>query len=205
MSKKQQPSRSVTEKSANTNNLFRLEQLVTEFSEYLSIFESFLENIDRPRDERKLNQLDLHRITGQEIFVVNDNQRDIRLSFQACAKIQDMDRRKFLFILALNWLVARFVKLNDDKEIEYSQRALFLRIKSKEELLCNRLSVVQLQLTADQNKLQKLQKQFVRQFGVGLPPEQDWEKRYSIANTQVVSFLLTEHHWKKLIHKLSLS
>ena len=132
MSKKQQPSRSVTEKSANTNNLFRLEQLVTEFSEYLSIFESFLENIDRPRDERTLNLFDLHRITGQEIFVVNDNQRDIRLSFQACAKIQDMDRRKFLFILALNWLVARFVKLNDDKEIEYSQSALFRRIKSKE-------------------------------------------------------------------------
>ena len=180
MSKKQQPSRSVTEKSANTNNLFRLEQLVTEFSEYLSIFESFLENIDRPRDERTLNLFDLHRITGQEIFVVNDDKRDIRLSYQACTKIQDMDRRKFLFILALNWLVARFVKLNDDKEIEYSQQALFLRIKSKEELLCSRLTVVQLQLTQDQSKLQKLQKQFVRQFGVGLPVERDWEKRYSI-------------------------
>ena len=29
----------------------------------------------------------------------------------------------------INWLVARFVKLNVDKEIEYSQSALFRRIK----------------------------------------------------------------------------
>ena len=205
MSKRQQPSRSVTEKSVNHNNLIRLEQLVTEFSEYLSIFESFLENIDRPRSLGVLNQFDLHRITGQEIFVVCDDKKGIRLSYSECAEIQDLDRRKFLFILALNWLVARFVKLNDDKEIEYSQSALFLRIKRKEELLCGRLTVVQLQLTEDQNKLQKLQKQFVKRFGVGLPVESDWEKNIPYANTQVVSFLLTENHWKKLIHTFSLT
>ena len=177
MSKKQQPSQSATDKS----NLIKLEQYVTKFSEYLSILESFLENIDRPRNSRALNQFDLHRITGEETFVVNDQKNGgTRLSHSECAKIQDIDRRRFLFILALNWLVARFVKLNDDKEIEYSQSALFRRIKRKEELLCGRLSVVQLQLTEDQKKLQNLQKQFVRRYGVGLPAESDWGKRYSI-------------------------
>ena len=183
MSKKQQPSsQSVTD---NHKNLSRLEHLVREFSEYLSILESFLENIDRPKNLYALNKFDLHRITGEEVFVVADNKegsrkKGVRLSYQACTEIQDIDRRKFLFILALNWLVARFVKLNDDKEIEYSQNALFRRIKSKEELLCGRLSVVQLQLTEDQTKLQELQRKFVRQFGVGLPAESVWEKRYSI-------------------------
>jgi hypothetical protein len=146
MSKKQQPSRSQFENS-NDVNLRELENLVKEFSKYLSILESFYENIDRPRDVRLLNKFDLHRLTGKEIFVVTDDSKRVRLSYQACAAIQDIHRRKFLFILALNWLVARFVKLNDDKEIEYSQQALFLRIKSKEELLCSRLTVVQLQLT----------------------------------------------------------
>ena len=93
MSKRQQPSRSVTEKSVNHNNLIRLEQLVTEFSEYLSILESFLENIDRPRHLRLLNKFDLHRLTGEEVFVVADNQKGRRLSYQACTEIQDIDRR----------------------------------------------------------------------------------------------------------------
>ena len=80
---------------------------------------------------RALNQLNLHRITGEEIFVVNEQKNG----------------------------GVRFVKLNDDKAIEYSQSALFRRIKSKEELLCGRLTVVvQLQLTEDQKKLQNLQK-----------------------------------------------
>ncbi len=93
-----------------------------------------------------MNLFDLHRITGEEIFVVNDQKNGgVRLSYSEYTKIQDIDRRKFLFILALDWLVERFVKLNDDKEIEYSQSALFKRIKRKEELLCRRLSVVQLQ------------------------------------------------------------
>ena len=173
--------RSVTDNLDNYLHLNKLEELVTEFSEYLSILESFLENIDRPRNSRALNQFDLHRITGEETFVVNDQKNGgTRLSHSECAKIQDIDRRRFLFILALNWLVARFVKLNDDKEIEYSQSALFRRIKRKEELLCGRLSVVQLPLTEDQKKLQNLQKQFVRRYGVGLPAESDWGKRYSI-------------------------
>ena len=117
--------RSVTDNLDNYLHLNKLEELVTEFSEYLSILESFLENIDRPKSLGVLNQFDLHRITGQEIFVVCDDKKGIRLSYQACTKIQDIDRRRFLFILALNGLVARFVKLNDDKEIEYSQSALF--------------------------------------------------------------------------------
>ena len=179
MSKKQQPSRSQFENS-NDVNLRELENLVKEFSKYLSILESFYENIDRPRDVRLLNKFDLHRLTGEEIFVVTDDIKRVRLSYHACAAIQDIHRRKFLFILALNWLVARFVKLNDDKEIEYSQRALFARIKRKEELLCNRLSVVQLQLTEDQRKLQNLQKHFVKQFGVGQGFESVWEKKYSL-------------------------
>jgi hypothetical protein len=159
MSKKQQPSQSVTEKSDNHNNLIILEFLAREFSEYLSILESFLENIDRPKNLYALNKFDLHRITGEENFVVNAQKNGgVRLSYSECAKIQDIDRRKFLFILALNWLVARFVKLNDDKEIEYSQSTLFRRIKRKEELLCGRLPVVQLQLTEDQTKLQVLKK-----------------------------------------------
>ena len=125
MSKKQQPSQSATDKL----NLIKLEQYVTKFSEYLSILESFLANIDIPRNPRALNQFDLHRITGEETFVVNDQKNGgTRLSHSECAKIQDIDRRRFLFILALNWLVARFVKLNDDKEIEYSQSALFLHL-----------------------------------------------------------------------------
>ena len=161
--KKQQPSRSATGKFDNHGDLIRLEQFVTEFSEYISILESFLENIDRPRNLRALNLFDLHRITGEEIFVVNDDKKVIRLSYQACTKIQDIDRR-------------RFVKLNDDEEIEYSQSALFRRIKNKEEMLCGRLTVVQLQLTEDQKKLQILQKQFVKQFGVGLPVGSVWEK-----------------------------
>ena len=131
MSKKQQPSRSQFE-NINDVNLSTLENLVKEFSEYLSILESFLDNIDRPRDLRVLNNFDLHRLTGKEIFVVTDDIKRVRLSYQACAAIQDIHRRKFLFILALNWLVARFIKLNDDQEIEYSQSALFRRIKSKE-------------------------------------------------------------------------
>jgi len=209
MSKKQQPSQSVTEKSDNHNNLIILEHLAREFSEYLSILESFLENIDRPKNLYALNKFDLHRITGEEVFVVADNKegskkKGVRLSYQACTEIQDIDRRKFLFILALNWLVARFVKINDDSEIEYSQSALFRRIKSKEELLCGRLTVVQLQLTEDQKKLQNLQKQFVKQFGVGLGFESVWEKNILYANTQVVSFLLTENRWKKLIQSVSL-
>ena len=85
---------------------------------------------------RVLNQFNLHKLTGYEVFVVTDD-KGVRLSYQECTKIQDIHGRKFLLILALNWLVARFVKLNDDKEIEYSQSALFRRIKSKEEVLCN--------------------------------------------------------------------
>ena len=85
MSKKQQPSQSVTEKSDNHNNLIILENLAREFSEYLSILESFLENIDRPRHLRALNKFDLHRLTGKEHFVVADNKvgsrkRGVRLS-----------------------------------------------------------------------------------------------------------------------------
>ena len=185
MSKIQQPSRSATVNSDNHVNLIRLEDLVKEFSEYLSTLESFLENIDRPRHLRVLNKFDLHRLTGEEIFVVTENKKGVRLSFQACTEIQDIDRRKFLFILALNWLVARFVKINDDQEIEYSQSALFRRIKSKEDLLCLRLNVVQVQLTEDQKKLQNLQKQFVKRYGVGLPVESVWEKNILYANTQV--------------------
>ena len=125
---------------------------------------------------RLLNKFDLHRLTGKELFVVGDyNKKGLRLSYKACTEIQDIDRLKFLFILALNWLVARFVKINDDQEIEYSQSALFRRIKSKEELLCGRLTVVQLQLTEDQKKLQNLQKQFVKQFGVDLDFESVWK------------------------------
>ena len=147
MSKKQQPSRSTTVNSDNDVNLSRLEDLVKEFSEYPSILESFLENIDRPKNLKALNKFDLHRLTGEEVFVVADNKegskkKGVRLSYQACTAIQNIDRRKFLFILALNWLVARFVKINDDPEIEYSQSALFRRIKSKEELLCGRLTIV---------------------------------------------------------------
>ena len=124
MSKKQQPSRSEYSNHSDVN-LRRLEDLVKEFSEYLSILESFLDNIDRPRNSRLLNKFDLHRLTGKELFVVADNKegsrkKGVRLSYQACTEIQDIDRRKFLFILALNWLVARFVKINDDPEIEYS-------------------------------------------------------------------------------------
>ena len=47
-------------------------------------------------------------------------------------------------------------------------------------MLCIRLTVVQLQLTEDQKKLQNLQKTFVKQFGVGHGFESVWEKRYSI-------------------------
>jgi hypothetical protein len=147
-----------------------------------------------------LNQFDLHRIIGEEIFVVNEQKNGgVRLSYSECAKIQDIDRRKFLFILALNWLVARFVKLNDDKEIEYSQSALFRRIKRKEELLCGRLSVVQLQLTEDQKKLQNLQKQFVRLYGVGLPAESDWGKRYSIHDYATYFFPVDRKSLEKVI------
>jgi hypothetical protein len=61
------------------------------------------------------------------------------LSDQEFTAIQDIQRTTFLFILALNWLVARFVKFNDDKEIKYSQSALFKRIKERVETMCGRL------------------------------------------------------------------
>jgi hypothetical protein len=83
MSKKQQPSRSATVNSDNGINLSRLEDLVKEFSEYLSILESFLDNVDSPRHLRVLNQFNLHRLTGKEIFVVADNQKRDRLSCRA--------------------------------------------------------------------------------------------------------------------------
>ena len=88
MSKKQQPSQSATDKL----DLIKLEQYVTEFSEYLSILESFLENIDRPRHLRLLNKFDLHRLTGEEVFVVADNKKGVRLSYQACTEINPVYR-----------------------------------------------------------------------------------------------------------------
>ena len=82
MSKKQQPSRSEYSNHSDVN-LRRLEDLVKEFSEYLSILESFLDNVDSPRHLRVLNQFNLHRLTGKEIFVVADNQKRDRLSCRA--------------------------------------------------------------------------------------------------------------------------
>ena len=64
-----------------------MEDLVKEFSENLSILESFLDNIDRPRNSRLLNKFDLHRLTGEEVFVVADNKegskkKGVRLSYR---------------------------------------------------------------------------------------------------------------------------
>jgi hypothetical protein len=59
MSKKQQPSQSQYS-NHNDVNLHRLEDLGKEFSEYLSILELFLDNIDKPRNSRLLNKFDLH-------------------------------------------------------------------------------------------------------------------------------------------------
>ena len=69
-------------------HLIILKHLVKEFSEYLSILESFLENIDRLKNLYALNKFDLHRLTGKELFAVADNKvgskkRGVRLSYQS--------------------------------------------------------------------------------------------------------------------------
>ena len=114
---------------------------VKHYSEYIWILERFLQNIKNSKNAKALNQFSLHRLTGSKIFVVA-KPLGIISSRAKCTEIQDIYRSKFLFILALNRLVARFIKLNDDKEIEFSKSTLFTRIKTKEELLCNRLTFV---------------------------------------------------------------
>ena len=88
-----------------------------------------------------LNKYPLHRLmkSESEYFIVTKSMGVI-LSNQEFTAIQDIQRTTFLFILALNWLVARFVKLNDDKEIKYSQSALFKQIKERVETMCGRLT-----------------------------------------------------------------
>jgi hypothetical protein len=46
------------------------------------------------------------------------SKRDLNTNFE------NMDRFKLIFIVAQNWLVERFVKLHDDKTIDYSQSTL---------------------------------------------------------------------------------
>ena len=88
-----------------------------------------------------LNKYPLHRLmkSESEYFIVTKSMGVI-LSNQEFTAIHDIQRTTFLFILALNWLVARFVKLNDDKEIKYSQSALFKQIKERVETMCGRLT-----------------------------------------------------------------
>ena len=103
---------------------------VAEFSKYVKILESFFHNVASAEQMNDFNKFPLNEVTEASGYLATNSFNKIISKRDLNANFENMDRFKFIFIVTQNWLVERFVKLHDDKTIDYSQSALFHKKKS---------------------------------------------------------------------------
>ena len=151
---------------------------VLEFSKYVKILDSFFHNAADAEQMNAFNKFPLDDLTEAGGYLVR-NSFNKPISKRE-NNFENMDRVKLIFITAQNWLVERYVKIHDDKNIAYSQSALFQKKKSV--TLYAEFGVPNQQLIADKQILQELSEDFVKKFGIARTNSSslEWESKYSI-------------------------
>ena len=149
---------------------------VLEFSKYVKILDSFFHNAADAEQMNEFNKFPLNDLTEAGGYLVRNsfNQPISRREFN----FENMDRVKLIFITAQNWLVERYVKIHDDKTINYSQSALFHKKKSV--TIDAEFGVANQQLIADKQILQELSEDFVKKFGIARTKVQVSDGRLNI-------------------------
>ena len=103
---------------------------VAEFSKYVKILESFFHNAASAEQMNEFNKFPLNELTEAGENLATNAFNKIISKRNLNTNFENMDRFKLIFIVAQNWLVERFVKIHDDKTIDYSQSALFPKKKN---------------------------------------------------------------------------
>ena len=154
---------------------------VAEFSNYIKILESFFSlNAASEEQMNEFNKFPLNEVIEAGGYLATNSFNKIISKRDLNANFENMDRFKFIFIVAQNWLVERFVKLHDDKTIDYSQSALFHKKKSV--TIDAVFGVACQQLIEDKQTLQHLSAEFARKFSIARTAASslEWQSKYSI-------------------------
>jgi hypothetical protein len=115
--------------AANVVKIYQRE--VAEFSKYVKILESFFHNAASAEQMNEFNNFPLNELTEPDGYLATNAFNQIISKRDLDTNFVNNDRFKLIFIVAQNWLVERYVKIHDDKTIDYSQSALFPKKKKQ--------------------------------------------------------------------------
>ncbi len=152
---------------------------VLEFSKYVKILDSFFHNAADAEQMNAFNKFPLIELTEPSGYLATNSFNKI-ISKRDLNNFENMDRVKLIFITAQNWLVERYVKIHDDKTIDYSQSALFHKKKSV--TIDAEFGVACQRLIEDKQALQQLSERFATKFRIARTAASslEWQSKYSI-------------------------